>query len=135
MICPIRDTYSEYIKNSHSLPVKDNPTKKTGKRFEHFSKHIQKTYKHIKRRSQAFRKRKSNLQQNATSHPLGHSYNQKWWQGLLPACMWNFIYMLAEMKGAPSLGNNLAVKYGVTKEPRSFTPKYISKKKRNYMCT
>ena len=78
MICPIRDTYSEYIKNSHSLPVKDNPTKKTGKRFEHFSKHIQKTYKHIKRRSQAFRKRKSKLQQNATSHPLGHSYNQKW---------------------------------------------------------
>lgn len=36
MIYPIRDTYSEYIKNSHNLPVKDNPTKKQAKDLNTF---------------------------------------------------------------------------------------------------
>ena len=40
--------------------------------------------------------------------------------------------MLVEMKNsAAHLENNLAVKYGVTKGSRNFTPKYIAKRKEN----
>ena len=46
--------------------------------------------------------------------------------------IWNFIYLLVEVKkSAANLENNLAVKYGVTQEPRNFTPTYISKRKEN----